>query len=78
MEVRLTLDDDIMRSMMKKSGVTKATELTKEAMTLLNWAISEAAQGRVILSTNSKGSEVQRLAMPSLTKAAELRGGQTE
>jgi len=70
MEVRLTLDDDLMNKMMKKTGTSKATDLTKEAMTLLDWAINEAAAGRVILSTDSDGSDVQRLAMPSLSKAA--------
>lgn len=76
MEVRLTLDDDLMRSMMAKSGVTKATDLTKEAMTLLNWAIGEAAKGRVILSTEADGSAVQRLAMPSLEKAQSRSGSE--
>ena len=70
MEVRLTLDDDLMKNMMEKAGATKATDLTKEAMTLLNWAINEAASGRVILSSDSTGGEIQRLAMPSLSKAA--------
>jgi hypothetical protein len=72
MEVRLTLDDELMRSMMEKAGVSKATDLTKEAMSLLYWAIGEAAAGRVILSADEKGSDIQRLATPALARASLL------
>ena len=70
MEVRLTLDDDLIKEMMAKTGVSKATDLTKEAMTMLHWAIDEAANGRLVLSTDAKGTDVKRLAMSSLSKAA--------
>ena len=69
MEVRLTLDDDVIKKMMEKTGVSKATDLTKDAMTMLHWAIEEAASGRVVLSTDSDGQNVQRLVMPTLSKA---------
>ena len=69
MEVRLTLDDDVIKKMMDKTGVSKATDLTKDAMTMLHWAIEEAASGRVVLSTDSDGQNVQRLVMPTLSKA---------
>lgn len=72
MELRLTLDDDLLKEMMAKSGATKATDLTKEALTMMHWAIGEAAAGRVILSTDADGGSVQRLAMPVLNKAAAL------
>jgi len=72
MELRLTLDDDLLKEMMAKTGTAKATDLTKEALTMLHWAIDEAAAGRVILSTDSKGGAVQRLAMPTLKKAAVM------
>jgi hypothetical protein len=70
MEVRLTLDDDLIKEMMAKTGVSKATDLTKEAMTMLHWAIDEAASGRLVLSTDAEGSEVRQLAMPTLRQAA--------
>ncbi|MEN9492864.1 MAG: hypothetical protein RJA63_3313 [Pseudomonadota bacterium] len=70
MEVRLTLDDDLIKEMMAKTGVSKATDLTKEAMTMLHWAIDEAASGRLVLSTDAQGSEVRQLAMPTLRQAA--------
>jgi hypothetical protein len=70
MEVRLTLDDKLVRDMMEKAGVSKATDLTKDALTMLHWAINEVAAGRVVLSTDAKGGDAQRLAMPTLTRAA--------
>ncbi len=70
MEVRLTLDDDLIREMMTKTGASKATDLTKDALTMLHWAINEAANGRVILSTDRQGGDVQRLAMQTLNNAA--------
>jgi hypothetical protein len=70
MEVRLTLDDDLIREMMAKTGVSKATDLTKEAMTMLHWAIDEAAAGRSVLSTDAQGNDVKRLAMSTLSKAS--------
>ncbi|MBA3774553.1 MAG: hypothetical protein H0X13_19305 [Ramlibacter sp.] len=75
MELRLTLDDDLVKEMMAKTGSSKATELTKEALTMMHWAIDEVAAGRVILSTDHKGGSVQRLAMPALNKAASLVKG---
>ncbi len=75
MELRLTLDDDLVKEMMAKTGSSKATDLTKEALTMMHWAIDEVAAGRVILSTDPKGGSVQRLAMPALNKAASMVKG---
>ncbi len=76
--LRLTLDDDLLKEMMAKTGASKATDLTKDALTMLHWAIEEAAAGRMILSTDAKGGSVQRLAMPTLTKAAVMRSKAVE
>lgn len=72
MEVRLTLDDDLIKEMLRKTGASKATDLTKEALTMFYWAIGEAAQGRQILSTDPQGGSQQRLAMPTLNMATAL------
>lgn len=70
MELRLILDDDLLKDMMDKTGAAKATDLTKDALTMMHWAIDEVASGRVILSTDREGGDVQRLAMPTLNNAA--------
>jgi len=65
MEVRFNVDDNFLKSLQDKLGA-KGPELTKSALTLLNWAVNEASKGRVILSTDEKGDNVHRLAMPVL------------
>ena len=70
MEVILKLDDNLIQKMMEKTGASEATDLTKEAMSLLHWAINESSIGRTIISTDNKGNNVKRLSMPILTKAA--------
>ena len=70
MEVRLTLDDDVVKELLEKSGSSKATDLTKEAMSIFQWAIGEAAKGRVVLSADDKLGDLQRLVTPALSRAA--------
>lgn len=68
MEVRLSIDETFLKQLQEKIGDrARETDLVREAFTLLNWAVDEAAAGRVILSTNETGGEVHRLVMPSLT-----------
>lgn len=55
MEVRLILNDDYGQRNGGKAGVSKATDLTKDALTMFQWAIEEAAKGRVVLSSDSTG-----------------------
>lgn len=69
-EVRLDIDDAFLKELQEKLGASvKASDLTREALTMLNWAIEEVAAGRVILSTSASGDDVHRLVMPTLTQA---------
>lgn len=69
MEVRLNIDDAFWENIQDKVGSSiKATDITRDALTMFNWAVTEVASGRVVLSTNSKGQEVRRLVMPTLTQ----------
>ncbi|MFC0518454.1 hypothetical protein ACFFGT_29840 [Mucilaginibacter angelicae] len=68
MEIRLNIDDDFMKSLSEKLGESKASKITTEALTILNWAAEEAKNGRIILSTNKNGEDVKQLAMPALDK----------
>ena len=72
MEVRVNVDDDFLRGIQEKLGGAKISEVIKAALTLLNWALSEVSNGRVILSSDEKGDQVHRLAMPDLDKAKAL------
>ncbi len=68
MEIRINVDDDFVKSLSEKLGVSKTSALTTEALTLLNWAANEAKAGRVILSANQEGKELKQLSMPALEK----------
>jgi len=71
MEVRFTVDEDFIKRLQDSTGEKKVTDVTRDALTLLDWAVNEVQNGRVILSSDQSGSSVHRLAMPALTKAAK-------
>ena len=70
MEVRLDIDNAFIKSMREKLGSkVKAAEITRDALTMFNWAVEEAAKGRAILSVNQEtGEDMHRLVMPSLSQ----------
>lgn len=70
MEVRFTVDEDFIKNLQKSTGEKRVADVTKDALTLLDWAVNEVQNGRVILSSDESGSNVHRLAMPALAKAA--------
>lgn len=76
MEVRLSVDDAFIKRLQDLTG-TKATDITRDALTIYNWAVGEVAAGRLVLSTNGAGGEVHRLVMPAL-QVAETRGRQRQ
>lgn len=46
-------------------------EMTEDAFTVLNWAFSEAAKGRAILSAEPDGTKVEKLAHPPLIETEQ-------
>lgn len=69
-EIRVNLDDERARQMERDVGRSvKATELTRDALTLLAWALEQSALGRSILSVGPDGEDLQRLVMPTLMEA---------
>jgi len=71
MEVRLMLDDEFMRVLQEKLKL-RGTDIAREGLTILNWAIHEREQGRVILSADPNGQNVARLAMPVLERITRV------
>lgn len=65
-EVRFTVDADFMRKLQDRLGFERSSDVVRSAMTLLDWASTESAQGRVILSSTGDGKDVHRLSMPEL------------
>ena len=74
-EVRLAIDSDFLQQLEDRLNIHKSTELTRAALTLLDWASKEAEGGRVILSTDKEGKDAHRLVMPELSKVKEATSG---
>ncbi len=69
MEVRFNVtDDEFMQNLQKALQVKTAPEVVKQALTLLNWVVSEIERSRIILSSDINGQNVHRLVMPALDK----------
>ena len=68
-EFRLKVPDSLLSSMQARLGEdTKMTEIARDAISLLNWAIEEKARGRVVLSGNENGKDLIRITFPSLDR----------
>ena len=74
MELRMQVEDDFLGTLMRYLGVTRATDVVREALTLLNWAVQERRKGRLIVSADSNGRNSARLVMPSLERIATAVG----
>ena len=68
-EVRFSVDQEFIDDLKKNAGVDKVSKLTSEALTLYNWALSQAKQGRVLVSANPDGSNPERIVTPTLEQA---------
>ena len=68
-EVRLSVGRKFLEEFEARVGASSSEELVRSALTLLDWASSEAAQGRVILSSTEEGDDIRRLVMPELVHA---------
>jgi hypothetical protein len=66
MELRFQVDDAFVNNIKDRAGYKSVTELARDALTLLEWATSESAHGRYILSGAVGGGNLVRLAMPRL------------
>lgn len=65
-EVRVSVDSEFLKGLQNRLGLSKSTDVTRVALTLLDWASEEAAHNRMILSTTRDGKDVHRLVMTEL------------
>jgi len=68
MELRVQIDDKFMKKLQEQLKTNKASDVARDALTLLNWAVQEKTQGRDIASAEKDGDVHSRVAMPSLEK----------
>lgn len=70
-DIRLSIDKDFIEKLKKETGIDKASQLTNEALTFYKWAVSEAKEGRLLLSTDDNGENMKKIVFPALERARE-------
>lgn len=65
--VRVHVEQEFLDHMRATLGMTSTTDLARLAFTLLGWAATQRAEGRVILSSDPSGADVRRLRLPGVT-----------
>ena len=66
-DIRAQVSDQFIDKLRKAMHLKSNTDVIQEALTLLSWATEERERNRLILSTNTAGGSVERLAMGSLS-----------
>ncbi len=70
-EVRVSVDAKFLQNLQKKLKLSKSTDVTRVALSLLDWASDEIEQDRMILSTTKEGKDVHRLVMPEFSNISK-------
>ena len=65
-DVRIRVKDEFMNELRATLGLSTNTEVVQDALTLLKWAADERKKDRMIVSTDSRGTNLVRLALRSL------------
>jgi hypothetical protein len=74
MELRVQVDDEFMGRLSERLGYKNATDVARDALTLLDWASQESAEGRFIYSGRQGGRDLARLALPKLDEIRSRSG----
>ena len=74
-EVRFNVDDKFLENLQSQLGTSKSTDIMREALTVLNWAVGERSRGRDILSGDPDASNLTRLATPGLESVKKSASG---
>ncbi len=72
-EIRLTIDDRFMEELKRETGIDKASQLTAEALTFYKWAVNEAKNKRVLITTDENGGDLKKVVMPTLEMAKHIK-----
>jgi hypothetical protein len=71
MELRIKIDDAFIKDLTakledKQLGEVTGTRMAQDALALFKWAVDETSKGRVVVSSDPEGNDVQRVIMPAL------------
>ncbi len=73
MEIRVSVDSDFLKKLENRLGLSKSTDVTRVALSLLDWVSDETYHDRMILSTTRDGNNAHRLVMPELSRIKRHR-----
>lgn len=74
MELRIEVDDIFINRLKERTGYNSAINLTRDAFTLLDWAIEESMHDRYILAGDNKdGGNLVRIVLESLETVRDRR-----
>ena len=76
MEIRLTLDDDLIDVLKDRLRTKNTADVIREGLGLLDWATEEVGQNRVIISVGDDGQDPKRIETPGLRKARPKRAAE--
>jgi hypothetical protein len=66
-EVRITIPDNVVADLQSNFGKNvKLTDIAKDAISLFNWAVSQRAEGRVVLSSDLELTTPRQITTPTL------------
>lgn len=65
-EIRAKVNQEFMDELRSSMGAKTSTEVIREALTLLKWAIEEVRGKRMIFSATEDGSDIHRLVSSGL------------
>jgi hypothetical protein len=74
MRIQLDLDDtgvEVLESLKEATGSKTHKELFNNAVTLLDWAVKQRQDGRIIASLDESNENYRELQMPALENAAK-------
>lgn len=66
-EIRVAIDSNFLKRLQKKLNLKKSSDVTRVALSLLDWASDEASHDRTILSATKDGKDIHRLVMTELS-----------
>lgn len=75
-ELRLQVPDEVVDEFQQLLGPNATvTGITRDALTLFQWALRERARGRVVLSSDAQGNDKERITIDSLERVHKVPPG---
>jgi hypothetical protein len=71
-EVRVAIDANFLKNLQARLGLKKSSDVTRVALSLLDWASDEASHDRTILSATKDGKDIHRLVMTELSNVRKV------